>query len=82
MSEPKTEAQIKADLKELNRKIRDKWDTVQAVKDALKNAREDYEAAVNELTEYIDELDQPKLPFAPPGEHPSDRPSESEGLST
>lgn len=59
----KSETTITKELKALNKKIRDKMDTVQAVKEALKNAREDYEAAVNELSEYIDELDQPKLQF-------------------
>lgn len=54
---------ITKELKALNKKIRDRLDTVQAVKEALKNAREDYEAAVNELSEYIDELEQPKLEF-------------------
>ena len=58
-----SETGITKELKALNKKIRDRGETIHQLKEALKNAREDYEAAVNELSEYIDELEQPKLEF-------------------
>jgi DNA anti-recombination protein RmuC len=60
--------QITKELKALNKNIRDRMDTITQVKEALKNAREDYEAAVNELSEYIDGLEQPKLEFQKGGQ--------------